>query len=285
MAVVSIAALNWALGMIAGGRAGSTATKLVLLRLADRADPHGVCWPGHETTAADLDLGQSTVVSAVRSLSTNGLLRIERRTDAAGRDLPNRYHLSLDAAPPPPRRQAKVSPADEGGVPDAGTRGADCGTGSPAVGPEPKDITKKNNPQNAEAAPSAPAGVDAAAFGKQHQKLRRVRKSGIVTYYMEDVQAAEPIEANWAPEEIALAIAAVRARRNARGNPMEPVPGLIEPELERLAAEQRRAHAAAEARSLREKEERRIAVQRADPASLARVKSMLSELNARLEAQ
>lgn len=152
---MSITALHWALGMIAGGRAGSTATKLVLLRLADRADPVGVCWPGHETTARDLDIGQSTVVGAVRWLAINGLLQIERRKDSAGRDLPNRYHLSIDVTPPPARRKLKESPAGDRGVPDAGTRGADRGTGATARAPEPP----KNNPKKAEAATAATAAA------------------------------------------------------------------------------------------------------------------------------
>lgn len=140
---MSIAAQNWALGMIAGKRVGrSASTKLVLWRFADRADPNGKCWPGHETTAVDLDISPSTVAAAIRELSNLGLLRIERSCDAAGRDLPNIYHLRLDLDPPPypyarrdaflARRRGRIPR-----VPESGTRDAESGrNGVPESGPE-----------------------------------------------------------------------------------------------------------------------------------------------------
>jgi hypothetical protein len=68
----------------------------VLLRLADRADWHGRCWPSHQRTAADLHLSESTCRVAVQTLKKAGLLKIERRK-AAGRDASNLYLLSLDS--------------------------------------------------------------------------------------------------------------------------------------------------------------------------------------------
>lgn len=69
--------------------------KLVLLRLADRADPAGKCWPGHEKTAADLGISETTVKNAIRGLESAGLIQIERQK-IGGRDATNIYHLQID---------------------------------------------------------------------------------------------------------------------------------------------------------------------------------------------
>lgn len=53
--------------------------KIILLRLADRADPDGVCWPGHARTAADVGVSKRTVQRAVVSLEAAGFLRRQER--------------------------------------------------------------------------------------------------------------------------------------------------------------------------------------------------------------
>lgn len=53
--------------------------KLVLLRLADRADPGGVCWPGHARTGKDLNVSQRSVQRVVEDLQKLGLLKVEDR--------------------------------------------------------------------------------------------------------------------------------------------------------------------------------------------------------------
>ena len=101
--------MAWAWAQIAAGRAAGPSTALVLLKLADRADPEGRCWPGHERTAADLGLSPSTVRSATSKLDAAGLLEIQRRK-VEGRDASNLYLLRLDNDPISDR------------VPDFGTR-------------------------------------------------------------------------------------------------------------------------------------------------------------------
>ncbi len=104
--------MAWAWSQIAAGRVpGGPGAALVLLRLADRADPEGKCWPGHQRTAADLNLAQSTVRSSIRSLESVGLLAVEAR-EVEGRDASNLYHLHIDGAP------KEISDR----VPDFGTR-------------------------------------------------------------------------------------------------------------------------------------------------------------------
>lgn len=239
---MSIAAMNWALSMIAAGRAGSTSTKLVLMQLANRADPEGICWPGHEKTASDLDLGERTVAEAIKTLKGNGLLQVERRTDLAGRDLPNRYHLCINLVPPPPRR-GKLTGADSaGGVADPATRGAKPAGRSAQPAPETKALNRSSKPKKA----VAPEQVEAAAaFPLQGKKGRR-RASGIVTWDPDDLQYAGRVEAEFPSDVLAEAVTRVSARKNLRGNPTSPTPYLIEEEArrvvrERLAREQERA--------------------------------------------
>ena len=109
---MSAKAMAWAWSQIAAGRVpGGPGAALVLLRLADRADPEGKCWPGHQRTAADLQVAQSTVRSAIRALESVGLLAVEAR-EVEGRNFSNLYFLAVDNLFP--------EPGDR--VPDFGTR-------------------------------------------------------------------------------------------------------------------------------------------------------------------
>jgi hypothetical protein len=81
-------ALNWAwsIGDL------STAEKLVLIRLADRADSDGRCFPGLDSIAADCGVHRTTVVRAVRRLEELKLLSVSRK---GGRKNSNHYQLKL----------------------------------------------------------------------------------------------------------------------------------------------------------------------------------------------
>ena len=92
---MSARATAWAWSQIASGRGGSPVSKLVLLRLADRADPGGKCWPGHEKTASDLGISETSVKNAVRWLESADFIQIERQK-IGGRDATNIYHLQID---------------------------------------------------------------------------------------------------------------------------------------------------------------------------------------------
>lgn len=121
---MSAAALAWAFAAIEIRGDGLTAAmKLVLLRLADRADPQGLCWPGHERTARDLNLSESTVRGAIAALARAGFLDVIRRRDADGRDKPNLYRLHVTDAQ----------------VPVFGTRIPKRGDQAPKSAPEPQN--------------------------------------------------------------------------------------------------------------------------------------------------
>lgn len=220
---MSVAAQAWAFAMIAGERVGrSASTKLVLIRLADRADPSGTCWPGYERTAVDLDMAPSTVAAAIRELESRGLLRTERTRDAAGRDLHNIYHLRLEATPPPYpdakrhelRRRRKKAGA---GVLEFGTPLSNTRAGVSDSGTETKQTTR--NRSSSTHAIDAPQAYRAAAASR---KVRHQRSSGIVWYEpVDSLSEVERIEATYDRQEIVDAIAEIPAAK-------QPVPGVIE---------------------------------------------------------
>ncbi|MRD73981.1 hypothetical protein GH865_12090 [Rhodocyclus tenuis] len=93
---MSAAATKWAWEQIATERAHGLAA-LVLLKLADRVDDSGVCWPGHERTAKDCNASPKGTRLALAELEKCGLITVERRMDSAGRSLSHRYRLKVCA--------------------------------------------------------------------------------------------------------------------------------------------------------------------------------------------
>ena len=117
--------MAWAWSKIAAGQVpGGPAAGLVLLRLADLADPEGKCWPGHQRTAADLNLAESTVRTSIKGLEMAGLMEIKPR-EIDGRCASNLYILAVD--------NLDSQPCDR--VPKSGTRvPKNAGMGVPKSG-------------------------------------------------------------------------------------------------------------------------------------------------------
>lgn len=92
---MSLRALVWAFGQIRDGNVGKDSAKLILLKLADRANDDGTCWPGRESLGLDVGISEITARAATRILEEAQLIKIERRKDAGGRDLSNLYHLMM----------------------------------------------------------------------------------------------------------------------------------------------------------------------------------------------
>ena len=173
--------MAWAFAQVAAMRALTPAEKLVLLKLADRADPQGVCWPGHERTASDLKIGESTVRGAIARLhKVHGLLWIERDKDEDGRDKPNKYHLHLDLNPR---------------VPDSGTRPMKSSTREPRAAPEPKSSKSKSKSSSTHThgREVRVQVVDAAApKGPRERKRERLHAlTGIVYWYSDEPEMIE----------------------------------------------------------------------------------------------
>lgn len=92
---MSLRALVWAFGQIRDGRVSKDSAKLILLKLADRANDDGTCWPGRESLGLDVGISEITARAATKILEDAQLIQIERRKDAGGRDLSNLYHLLM----------------------------------------------------------------------------------------------------------------------------------------------------------------------------------------------
>lgn len=105
---MSVKASTWAWELVAAGVPTSPAESLVLLRLADRADDDGVCWPGHARTAADLGMTVRGVQKCVRRLQAAGLISVEERVAHNGKTLRSTFQLHINSGgelhSPPPKR-------------------------------------------------------------------------------------------------------------------------------------------------------------------------------------
>lgn len=114
--------------------------------------------------------------------------------------------------------------------------------------------------QHAQHAPEVRAALGDAAADSNEQKRRHPRRTAnrIECWYPSDDTPANDIEALFPAEQVAAAVAAVKARPNSVGKPTSPVPARVAEELERAqraaeAAERHAGHAAkraAEAQSI-----------------------------------
>jgi len=128
---MSIEALNWALDHMARTDDMSTSTKVVLMLLANRADPEtGACYPSVRYIMARSSLGESTVRAVCRELVRRNLLAIEPRAKPDGRQTSNTYRMRLETPPPP---AVGGYPPDIGGGPSSQWRGIP----QPLEGPPP----------------------------------------------------------------------------------------------------------------------------------------------------
>lgn len=210
--------------------------KGVLLRLLSNED-------GFRMTALDLANagleGREAILTALRELRVCGYVVVRRIQSDGGRWRTETYVYDT----PQPT---------EVGFPDSGSPDS----GSPDAGwPDPIQKNQQNNQQKVAAAPRASAepavqNADAAAqvdsiqdpsrLPRGEGKRRRVRTSGLLTWTPDDEAEAEKIESSQIADDIAAAVAAIKAAGK------QPVPGLVGREIERRtakrAAEERHAH-------------------------------------------
>lgn len=124
---MSIEALNWALSQMQREDM-VTSTRFVLMILANRADPEGVCWPSQQYIQDRTGLSTETVRSACKKLQEFGLLEIEPRLLENGRRTSNHYQLTISA--PTPKLLGGTTPQPLGGDP-------------PTIGGNTKEIDKR----------------------------------------------------------------------------------------------------------------------------------------------
>lgn len=100
---MTIRAMNWAWGIDL-----PPAMKLVLLKLADRANDNGECWPGIESVAAACGVSERTLIRHIDKMEAMDLLHKSKRKDESGRQVTNLYTLNLAYQP-----GDNLSPGDE----------------------------------------------------------------------------------------------------------------------------------------------------------------------------
>ncbi len=76
-------------------KTGSPISKLILLKLADNADSHGVCFPSCEYLAQYCEISLRTVKSHLYTLEKGGFIKRIQRFDKKGRQRSNLYQLRI----------------------------------------------------------------------------------------------------------------------------------------------------------------------------------------------
>lgn len=76
-------------------KTGSPISKLILLKLADNADSHGVCFPSCEYLAQYCEISLRTVKSHLKTLEQDGFIKRIQRFDKKGRQRSNLYQLRI----------------------------------------------------------------------------------------------------------------------------------------------------------------------------------------------
>ncbi len=132
-------ATNWAAEL----RGIPPMAKLVLLRLADRADESGICYPSQRRLAAECGITERTVRNAIADLICRGLVIIH--TPSTPRGDTTRYRLTF-ANTPEPRSGGEPHSGEEQTAPRGGTTFQREGNHVP-VTPEPRSAKPSVNHQ------------------------------------------------------------------------------------------------------------------------------------------
>ncbi len=123
--------------------------KLVLLRLADRADESGICYPSQRRLAAECCITERTVRNAITNLNSLGLVIIHTPSTPKGDT--TRYRLTF--ATPEPRSGGEPHSGGEPTVQRGGTTFRGEGNHVP-VTPEPRSAKPSVNHQGTLREPS-----------------------------------------------------------------------------------------------------------------------------------
>lgn len=190
--------------------------------------------------------GRDALRARLRELEQVGAVRIEAIRAGGGRVAGKRWILIAA------NRWAIESPLARKPLQDGSSTEERVFRSSvkPIIGkPDAKVLQGVKVLQEEAAAPRAYArGTDSAAAPISESKRRHPRRTqnGIECWYLCEDASADAIEASTPPEQIAAAVAAIRACTNSANRPTSPVPSLVKAEIER----QHREHLAAEQRAV-----------------------------------
>ncbi|TZG41309.1 helix-turn-helix domain-containing protein [Halomonas eurihalina] len=95
---MSLAAMNWARQSMKTLPSDVRApARLALMLMADYADEDHVCWPSIKTMSEEMGCSTRSVQRAIDALEERGLLAVQKRQAANGRQQSNRYRLAVGA--------------------------------------------------------------------------------------------------------------------------------------------------------------------------------------------
>lgn len=101
---MTIRAMNWAWGIEL-----PPAMKLVLLKLADRANDDGECWPGMDVVAQACGVSKASMIRYIQKMEEMGLVMVSKRKGDDGRQQTNVYTLNMEWEP-----GCKLTPGEPG---------------------------------------------------------------------------------------------------------------------------------------------------------------------------
>lgn len=196
----------------------TTAQLIVLLRLADRANDSGECWPSVRTLAADTRQSERTVRAALAELERMGHITRRRRVSQVGTDMTRLYKIeSVDfdgGQEIPPRLQEMPPPLQE--IPPRGHQMQEGGElNAPKSSIEsPIESTKESKE------PPQPPGGEVGEFALTHEPAKPAaqdKHQAIAVMLLGELSAA-------------------RIRVDRRCVALKPVPGNLEHIKARLKA-------------------------------------------------
>ena len=123
-------------------KTGSTATKMVLLKLADNANDDGECFPSYGHIAEHCEMSKRSVMRHIDLLIGQGLVRKEFRKGSHHGNASNMYYLNLDSNGNLVKPSDTVSPPSDNLSPPSDTVSPPLVT---QCHPEPININLSNN--------------------------------------------------------------------------------------------------------------------------------------------
>ena len=119
---------------------GNPIRKLIMLKLADNANDHGVCWPSVEGIARHCDCSERSVKSHISELKNMGLLEIKRQFNQS-----NYYTITLGAGDAPLKQGQEMPRRWAGDAPEQGQEIPKQGQEMPTNHKEPSIKPSKNH--------------------------------------------------------------------------------------------------------------------------------------------
>ena len=119
---------------------GNPIRKLVMLKLADNANDHGVCWPSVEGIARQCDCSERSVKAHISELKNMGILDVKRQFNQS-----NYYTISVEALGAPLKQVQDMPLVRAAGAPEQGQEIPKQGQEVPTNHQEPSEEPSKNH--------------------------------------------------------------------------------------------------------------------------------------------